>query len=410
MPPSWTSTAFLIRGFRRSGHQRHPVLWRLPHRLGLSGSGQPGGDLRLRRRLSQRHLRQPGQTRHEAAALLNACPDRITEVTDELRRLLKEFETELAILKGRVDGLEARVGELKQPTTTKLRGQADFYWCSEGRSWWVQRERLILRKWWIQARIHTLNLDTSFTGKRLWAPVCGRATWSVWTESDSYLSDAKSGDNTLKVDKLWYSFPIGDEFKVTVGALIENYMIETPTRYSFILKAFKLGGYGAVLGASTGQGFGVQWRQDVDPGDAAFNIAVNYVADGGDGAKSGSKKQMFGEDTDAYLLSQIGYGNRKWYVSALYALKNARQPDGFSTAKAAMGYSTPTAKNLAHPLNAVGLRGYWSPEDSGFFPPSALVWTSAGPIVSGTAMLKQLRAGLLAWTGLMPSWKATNWV
>ena len=52
-------------------------------------------------------------TRFEAAALLNACLDRVTEVTDELRRLLKEFETELAILKGRVDGLEARVGELE---------------------------------------------------------------------------------------------------------------------------------------------------------------------------------------------------------------------------------------------------------------------------------------------------------
>ncbi|QNI99971.1 putative porin/ P stress induced [Synechococcus sp. A15-62] len=52
-------------------------------------------------------------TRYEAAALLSACLDRITEVTDELRRLLKEFETELAILKGRVDGLEARVGELE---------------------------------------------------------------------------------------------------------------------------------------------------------------------------------------------------------------------------------------------------------------------------------------------------------
>ena len=63
-----------------------------------------------------------------------------------------------------------------------------------------------------------------------------------------------TGDNTLKVDKLWYSFPIGNEFKVTVGALIENYyMVETPTRYKPILKAFKLGGYGSFLGASTGQ-------------------------------------------------------------------------------------------------------------------------------------------------------------
>jgi len=68
-------------------------------------------------------------TRFEAAALLNACLDRVTEVTDELKRLMKEFEKELAILKGRVDGLEARVGELEATqfsTTTKLKGQATF--------------------------------------------------------------------------------------------------------------------------------------------------------------------------------------------------------------------------------------------------------------------------------------------
>ena len=52
-------------------------------------------------------------TRYEAAALLNACLDRVTEVTDELRRLQKEFEQELAVLKGRVDGLEAKVGKLE---------------------------------------------------------------------------------------------------------------------------------------------------------------------------------------------------------------------------------------------------------------------------------------------------------
>ena len=68
-------------------------------------------------------------TRFEAAALLNACLDRVTEVTDELKRLMKEFEKELAIVKGRVDGLEARVGELEATqfsTTTKIDGQASF--------------------------------------------------------------------------------------------------------------------------------------------------------------------------------------------------------------------------------------------------------------------------------------------
>merc|ERR1711906_89480 len=82
-------------------------------------AGYPNGTFRGNRAM----------TRYEAAALLNACLDRITEVTDELRRLMKEFEKELAILKGRVDGLEARVGELEATqfsTTTKLKGVATF--------------------------------------------------------------------------------------------------------------------------------------------------------------------------------------------------------------------------------------------------------------------------------------------
>jgi Ni/Co efflux regulator RcnB len=68
-------------------------------------------------------------TRFEAAALLNACLDRVTEVTDELKRLMAEFEKELAVLKGRVDGLEAKVGQLEAQqfsTTTKLRGEVSF--------------------------------------------------------------------------------------------------------------------------------------------------------------------------------------------------------------------------------------------------------------------------------------------
>ena len=82
-------------------------------------AGYPNGTFRGNRAM----------TRYEAAALLNACLDRITEVTDELRRLLKEFETELAILRGRVDGLEARVGELEATqfsTTTKLKGSTHW--------------------------------------------------------------------------------------------------------------------------------------------------------------------------------------------------------------------------------------------------------------------------------------------
>ena len=68
-------------------------------------------------------------TRYEAAALLNACLDRVTEVTDELRRLMDEFAKELAVIRGRLDKLDAKVGKLEAmqfSTTTKLQGQATF--------------------------------------------------------------------------------------------------------------------------------------------------------------------------------------------------------------------------------------------------------------------------------------------
>jgi len=68
-------------------------------------------------------------SRYEAAALLQACLERVSAVTDEVRRLQREFAEELAVLKGRVDGLEAQVGALEATrfsTTTKLSGRATF--------------------------------------------------------------------------------------------------------------------------------------------------------------------------------------------------------------------------------------------------------------------------------------------
>ncbi|EHA61750.1 iron uptake porin, partial [Synechococcus sp. WH 8016] len=117
-------------------------------------------------------------TRFEAAALLNACLDRVTEVTDELKRLMKEFEKELAILKGRVDGLEARVGELEATqfsTTTKLKGQATFV--IGANSFGGNADQLNGAKRAAAAAAQSgavsfnydlqITLDTSFTGKDL---------------------------------------------------------------------------------------------------------------------------------------------------------------------------------------------------------------------------------------------------
>ena len=114
-------------------------------------------------------------TRFEAAALLNACLDRVTEVTDELKRLMIEFEKELAILKGRVDGLEARVGELEATqfsTTTKLKGKTTFVIGASTASSSVDGAA---DEYAAEFGATTFNydtrlfLDTSFTGKDLLA-------------------------------------------------------------------------------------------------------------------------------------------------------------------------------------------------------------------------------------------------
>ena len=190
-------------------------------------AGYPNGTFRGNRAM----------TRYEAAALLNACLDRITEVTDELRRLIKEFEKELAIIRGRVDGLEARVGELEATqfsTTTKLSGFTNFVAGatkakgdnfrfekggvgardSYNRSWGAFTFNYDLR----------LSLKTSFTGKdllftRLRAGNMGRdSTWTGNPVLMNTLNTAAPGGKQ-GVDRLYYRFPLGSSFTIQAGPL-----------------------------------------------------------------------------------------------------------------------------------------------------------------------------------------------
>ncbi len=88
-------------------------------------AGYPDGTFRPSRAMSRR----------EAAALVNACLDNLSnrfatkEDLDTLKALQDEFAAELATLRGRVDGLEARVATVEAQqfsTTTKLSVDAVF--------------------------------------------------------------------------------------------------------------------------------------------------------------------------------------------------------------------------------------------------------------------------------------------
>jgi hypothetical protein len=121
-------------------------------------------------------------TRYELAAALNACLDQISdrfatkEDLEAVKALQEEFKAELATLKGRVDGLEARTATLEAQqfsTTTKLVGEAIFQATQFAPndkpvpSTFAQGSRGDIGDNFTFNYRATLNFLTSFTGKDL---------------------------------------------------------------------------------------------------------------------------------------------------------------------------------------------------------------------------------------------------
>ena len=66
-------------------------------------------------------------SRFEAATIVNSCLGNVAEVTTIERSLIDEFSSELALIRGRIDGIEARLNEFEAGTfssTTTLDGKA----------------------------------------------------------------------------------------------------------------------------------------------------------------------------------------------------------------------------------------------------------------------------------------------
>jgi hypothetical protein len=190
-------------------------------------------------------------TRYELAAALNACLDQISDkfATKEdlatVKALQEEFKAELATLKGRVDGLEARTATLEAQqfsTTTKLQGEVvmavqygdrlNTRQADNGRPSANSRASAL-------ARVR-LNFNTSFTGKDLLQTQLevgngGRdfadnvvdngfdqsfsngTTKSAATLYDGGTIDYQTGDNTVRLRRLAYSFKPAKNLTVTIG-------------------------------------------------------------------------------------------------------------------------------------------------------------------------------------------------
>ncbi|MEN9248394.1 MAG: iron uptake porin, partial [Gloeomargarita sp. GMQP_bins_69] len=315
-------------------------------------------------------------TRYEFAAGLNACLDRINEliaastadlVTKEdmklIQRLQEEFAAELALLRGRVDTLEARTATLEAQqfsTTTKLTGQAIFgvqgAFGADRRAVprGEPRSRQGLRDAVTFGYRVNLTFNTSFTGKDLLTTnlqiddvplgaVDGTTAFeATGTNSASvsygFLNGGSAGQ--VNLDTLTYEFPVlGDRGRITIAALGGAIYDQVDTLSPLdddgqgALSAFGLRNpiYNQNGGAGVGAAFSVNLLED------RLNFTIGYLAsgDGGQGAYS-PDNGLFGSSYVAYA-QVTGYPSENLGLSAVYI----------------RGYSDPNVV----PLNLGGLVG-----------------------------------------------------
>ena len=166
-------------------------------------------------------------SRYEFAAGLNSCLNKLegviaaseevsTQDIEILLRLMQEFQTELAIIKGKTDGVQARVVDLELTqfsATTKLTGEVIFGLGSvlngndDNSSVLGDRVRL--------------ELNTSFNGKDLLFTRLATGNFPSLTDDIGFQGDLgfiAAEDNDLQLEVLYYTFPIGNDTNIILGA------------------------------------------------------------------------------------------------------------------------------------------------------------------------------------------------
>ena len=213
--------------------------------------------------------------------------------------------------------------------------------------------------------VYQMNLNTSFSGDdNLYIRLKGGEWADEWKmKGSTYHIEAKdtadaNGQIALNVDKIWYTFPIGESITATVGPKIENYymLAATPSVYKpGALKAFKLGGHSAAFGASTSVGGGLKYEAE---NGFASSITLNSK-----GATSSTKGILTDEDTSK-VNTMIAYTADQYHASVTYS----KQTGGWD----AWSYyaTTDVASSAGTGSDSYAFRAWWRPEETGTAVPS----------------------------------------
>ena len=278
------------------------------------------------------------------------------------KTFLNEVKEDLAKINSRVDGLEARQNNFEAggfSDTTAMDGKAVF---TVGALDAPEGEATLTESALFQY-MYVMNLNTSFTGDdNLYVRIkTGNGTKDkTFSEKPfgTYLSSANQNGDALKVDKLWYSMPLGDNVTFTAGPKIENYYMHgtTPSIYKPVLKQFTLGGNASAYGASTSPGAGLTWT-----GDNGLAFSTNFTT------QAGNSTGLLTNEGKTSWATQVGYTQPQYSVSAIVNQKYNGWTDSYFTTPD--GKARPGDKSSTN----IGLRGWWRPQETGGATPSISV-------------------------------------
>jgi hypothetical protein len=191
------------------------------------------------------------------------------------------------------------------------------------------------------------------------------------------------------VNRLYYSFPIGDEFTVVGGPMVrmDDMLPVWPSAFpsdmtfDFFTYAGAPGAYNLALGA----GAGVSWQSE-----GGFSVSASYLSQNGNSSCPSNEVTgvdadgipnegpCFDEDgdyfgggigTDAAAFSstmQVAYAPENWGAAFAYTVASSENGVGLYQGNA--NTQAAVASFLGDTTNSIGLSAWWMPEESGWIP------------------------------------------
>jgi hypothetical protein len=348
-------------------------------------------------------------TRYEFAAGLNACLDRVNELiaagTADLvkkedllvvQKLQEEFAAELGTLRGRVDAVEARTGTLEKQqfsTTTKLNGLVWFNLstanasrdvtfegppgsvenAANGRFFATREPGTGLPTRQVTGSpeptfsfLTWLTFNTSFSGKdnlvtQLTAgngisPINQYASAGFFNAFGSPFTDQSAGTvngrNDVVIHDLFYSFPLNDSIKITVGPRVNWYRHFDFNRFTFFLTgagSFDTIGSTQTNAIDRGSGAVIEWNINKQ-----FRLAVAYL----------------GENTE-FLPGQFGFNTSSNPNFGLFG--------GTNTTTAELTFSPSSSLNFRFMYNYSRIQAYGGQVGGAIGEPAPYGYLDAGP-------------------------------